>query len=609
MKAPRSPGSPGAPGPPDPSWGLGRTLRTLRHLRPGQLGARALHELGLRAQPVLLPWTRRRYAADERARPFPLTLAPPEGKGLERARETAERWRAGTIKHLALEASRDDFAASGFPRLFRYERHYHTELVALASLAAREPQGPWAAEAAALVTAWARACPPGAPDAWEPYPVARRIFSWAEASALAPVLAPVLAPHLAAHLRFLRGHLERHLLGNHLLCDAAALVAGAAALEGEEAEGLGALGANLLARELHRQILPDGGYAERTAHYHALVLRDSLLALSFSRQRGWPLRIEREVCAQLTWLLAVRRDRFRLPCLNDAVPQARFIAREALGLGMGLDLLPNTEAGVPFALLPETGWSIVRDDRHELLFEHGPLGPDEQPGHGHSDALSYELIWDGVPVATDSGVTTYEVGSVREFERSARAHSTVTVDGEGPDELWSAFRAGARGDVLGLPSRELEHGGRRLRASVRCGLRAWTHERALLYWPGAALIVLDRVRGARPGAEILSRLCLDPRWSFEGALRGPLPLALQLLRGELAGAASGADRPREGWVSEGFGRALARTSLRLRADASGDCAYALCAAGFTVSLEGARLVLRGSRFTAEVALKPDGLPA
>src|SRR5207248_1629636 len=116
--------------------------------------------------------------------------------------------------------------------------------------------------------------------------------------------------------------------------------------------------------------------------------------------------------------------------------------------------------------LPETGWSIVRDGPHELLFEHGPIGPDEQPGHGHSDALSYELFWDDHPVVTDTGVTTYDIGTQRDFERSGRAHATVTVDGDGPDELWAAFRVGARGRVSGGRTATSEQGIRVFRGTM-----------------------------------------------------------------------------------------------------------------------------------------------
>src|SRR5207247_7145397 len=128
-------------------------------------------------------------------------------------------------------------------------------------------------------------------------------------------------------------------------------------------------------------------------------------------------------------------------------PEAKFVAREALARGLDLDLLdPGSDESLD-AWLPDTGWTILRDGRHELLFEHGPLGPDEQPGHGHSDALSFELFWNGVPVVLDTGASTYQPGPQRTTDRSVFSHAAVSVDGEGPDELWGAFRAGGRARV------------------------------------------------------------------------------------------------------------------------------------------------------------------
>jgi hypothetical protein len=57
--------------------------------------------------------------------------------------------------------------------------------------------------------------------------VARRLLNWSLPGAVAPPLRAHLAPWMAAQMRFLAGHLERHLLGNHLLCDLCGLVAAA----------------------------------------------------------------------------------------------------------------------------------------------------------------------------------------------------------------------------------------------------------------------------------------------------------------------------------------------------------------------------------------------
>ncbi len=561
-----------------------RTLRTLQHLTPGQVYARAVHELRQGVYRGAGPLLGLLYAPDKTARIARVRLALPE-TALEHKREAAERWCSGRVEYLGSEGDRKDWHASGRPKLWRYERQYHSELPALAALSVAEPAGPWLGEARALLEDWWTSCPPGPGDAWEPYPVARRILNWSLAAALAPELGGWVAAQLAMQLRFLRSHLERHLLGNHLLCDAAALVAGAAILDIGDAPEIGAFGSALLATELRRQLLTDGGYAERTAQYHALVLRDALVAVGLARLAGRAIGIEPELDSMGRWLSLVRRRESALPYLNDATPDAILFAREAASLGgaLGFGWAGEDEDRVMGGdlLLHDTGWSIVRQDGHELLLEHGPIGPPEQPGHGHSDALSYELWWAGVPLVTDSGVTTYELGHVRDFERSARAHATVTVDGDGPDELWASFRVGGRGRVEAQPSK--------------------------------ALVVLDRVRNARPGSEILSRLPLDPEWSFDlgprtAAMRGPreLGLTLTILEGELAGASVGATSPREGWVGRGFGRPVPRPSLRFRADGAGLCSYAITAPGVILERHGRRCTLRSATEALDVPLDVDG---
>ncbi len=189
-------------------------------------------------------------------------------------------------------------------------------------------------------------------------------------------------------------------------------------------------------RELPLQVLADGAYAERSPQYHVIVLRDVLLAPGLAGRRGYAAdpRIGDAARAMARWLSLLRRGD-DLPWLNDAAPDATPPLDEVLSLAAALHLgdenadgwLGRAFGGQPRPVsppprsdleLPDTGCSIVRDGSSELLFEHGPIGPDEQPGHGHSDALSYELIWEGAPMVTDTGVTTYDANGVRAFERS-----------------------------------------------------------------------------------------------------------------------------------------------------------------------------------------------
>jgi hypothetical protein len=85
--------------------------------------------------------------------------------------------------------------------------------------------------------------------------------------------------------------------------------------------------------------------------------------------------------------------------------------------------------------------------------------PSYQPGHAHCDALSFEFSVGPRRVVTDTGVSEYVPGSLRDQSRATRSHATVEIDGREQAELWAAHRIGARPDA-GLirvePPREAE---------------------------------------------------------------------------------------------------------------------------------------------------------
>ncbi|MBS2021166.1 MAG: hypothetical protein JST92_02065, partial [Deltaproteobacteria bacterium] len=265
----------------------GRFMRTAGALSVSQVTARVRHEI----------WLRRRKKVgwpepDPDVKFTKVRLAPPPPDAVARHRAVAELWQRGRVEYLNDLGENADWRAWHKVKLWRYERHYHSELVSLAVMAVEDPQGPWVAAAKELIEGWAMDVPPEAGDGWEPYPTARRILNWSEAAALEPKLNAVMAPRLQVQLTHLLNHLELHLRGNHLLCDAAALVAGGSMLTGSGMlEALHA-GTVLLERELKAQVLPDGGFAERSAQYHAIVLRDALLALQLARERGQPPAIK-----------------------------------------------------------------------------------------------------------------------------------------------------------------------------------------------------------------------------------------------------------------------------------------------------------------------------
>jgi hypothetical protein len=545
--------------------------RTVRQLRLSQIAWQAVHVARVQANNHVPALGICRMHPDPKARPAPLPAL--EIPGIDP--RPAELWQQGMVEYHGISAARHDWKGEGQSKLWRYERQYHTELVALAATSIED--------ARALIDDWIASNPPCRGDAWEPYPVARRLLNWSLAGAIAPPLRPHLSPWMATQMRFLARRLERHLLGNHLLCDLCALVAAAATLECDDSAIVGERAACRLERELERQVLPDGGYAERTAQYHLIVLQDALLALVLHRARGRTLATDVILARMLGWVEKIRRRDGSFPCLNDAVPSSSPSIDTIHGLAKlaGLSLPGNPPAAV--TELPDTGWTMARVGAHELLFEHGEIGPKEQPGHGHADALSFELVWDGVPVVTDTGVTTYAPGEIRTFERSAAAHAAVSVDGQGADEIWASFRVGGRGRPMYLGTSSPWPGAWLLRGQVE-SYRGWTHQRSLLFWPNQLLVVRDDLLHVPERAQVLSNLPLDPAWrvadlaegggALESATAG---LRLVVLAGRAISAVRGEYPSRPGWVGRGFGAAEGRVSVRLQPDERGRLVYALVA--------------------------------
>ncbi len=203
-------------------------------------------------------------------------------------------------------------------RLWRYNLHYFDDLNA-SSAAGRATQH------RELVTRWIGENPPGKGTGWEPYPTSLRIVNWVKWFVGGTRAEARWVHSLAVQARWICKRLECHLLGNHLLANAKALVFAGCFFEGPEAEDWVSRGLAILERELHEQILADGGHFERSPMYHALVLEDVLDLLAIIGARA-PVtsavrRLEpglREIAPRmLRWLHAMMHPDGTLGLFND----------------------------------------------------------------------------------------------------------------------------------------------------------------------------------------------------------------------------------------------------------------------------------------------------
>lgn len=469
----------------------GRLVRTLRPLPLRMLGERLRFEVRarvLRGIPPLAEWVLR--PTEEAARVAILVAPAHDAEVIARARSTQH---TATVTLAGHTTGPRQWHDASLPKLVRYHLHYLDTARDLVH-AGRIVQAPVMVDAGLqLVRDWDADNPLRWSEGWEPYPVASRLKSLAWIAAhLGPDAPAWLIALISNHGRYLARWPEEHLRGNHLWRDWAALAMGAAVLHSDEAVDWRDLAESRLKAVVGAQVLADGGHYERSAMYHFITLEDLLDVrdLLAARAVRWPW-LESAAARMAAFGRQILHPDGEVPLFNDAVLKQGPSPRAVLSR---IDL-PRTDE-TPLFDAGIYGLTVSRADKEALIIDTGPLGPDEQPGHSHSDTLSFELSVGGVRRIVNGGVDGYQ-SERRAFFRSAAAHNTVTVDGEGPDELWSAFRLGGRSTVLARSVSGTAFG-----CVVHAKLRAfqgWTQDRTILHFSGKAVVVVDDVHSDRGG--------------------------------------------------------------------------------------------------------------
>ncbi len=388
-----------------------------------------------------------------------------------------------------------DWNNSSWKKLWLYNLHYFDCL-------RQEEDGTADARAAlGLMRRWISENPVGRGNGWEPYPISLRVVNWIKfliklrASGHLPSLVDLteIETSLAIQVRWLRKRLEYHLLANHLLANAKALVFAGWYFGGKE-DGVGCggeasgwlrKGMDIYRRELPEQVLDDGVHFELSAMYHAIILEDILDCYNITGSDLFRDYVSR----MLAGLELLTGPDGQLAMFNDTaegIAQPPDVLREyALSLGIASsagDAIPSdkVESGKlkvesdgskaalpinpstiqPFNLATSqrvSGYVKLKAGAWTLLAKCGDIGPDYQPGHSHADSLSFEL-WKGErKVVSDTGTDRYVVDEERKRQRGTAAHNTVVIDGKDSSEVWAGHRVArrARSRIVSLSENKL----------------------------------------------------------------------------------------------------------------------------------------------------------
>ena len=474
-----------------------RYWHTARHLRPVQVYGRILHRL---------------TAPRPDGSPAPVRRAI-DGPGWVRPAQR-EPSLQGPTRFRFLNEERDladvGWIGPGPDLLWRFNQHYFDDLNARGAEARRA----WHDD---LVARWVRENPPGSETAWHPYPTSLRIVNWVKWSLGGGALDPAAVQSLAVQARWLSRRVEHHLLGNHLLSNAKALVFAGVFFDGAEAADWREEGLRILAREVAEQVLADGGHFELSPMYHALALEDMLDLCNLANAFGDALPREHPVMHQCRALIPRMRQWLAVMCHPDG--EVAFFNDAAVGVApapaeldayagrLGFGAAPRPAS--PLVHLQPSGYVRVSDGTAVAFLDVARIGPDYLPAHAHADTLSFELSIFGQRVLVNAGTSRYGSDARRHAERGTAAHNTVVVDGEDSSEVWGGFRVARRARPFGLTVGE-DQGC----TTVQCAHDGYRrlpgrpmHRRTWRAGPGF-LSIDDEVSGRHTTAE--SRLHLHP---------------------------------------------------------------------------------------------------
>jgi len=291
-------------------------------------------------------------------------------------------------------------------------------------------------------------------DGLEPFPISLRGINWIKFLTKFDIKDKKIDDSLYAQYYILLDNLEYHLLGNHLLENGFSLLFGAYYFQDEL---LYQKAKEILEQELEEQILDDGGHFELSPMYHQLMLFRLLDCINLVQNSDWQDRellefLDEKASVMLGWLKNITFENGDIPLLNDSAKKIAPIKKELFDYAHRLKL--NSPFSTLHSPLKSSGYRKISKGSYECIVDIGEIGASYIPGHAHADTFNFVLNVENKPFIVDSGLSTYEIGKTRDYERSTKAHNSVEINKQNSSEVWGGFRVANRAKVVDTEEKE-----------------------------------------------------------------------------------------------------------------------------------------------------------
>jgi len=246
-----------------------------------------------------------------------------------------------------------------------------------------------------------------------------------------------------------------------------------------------------LAEHLRREVLADGGYAERCG-YHSVAMNfttQAVMTIQWNHaEKLFPELMSRPSLRRLEqmyeWVRALRAPDHTLPGFGDYAmyPQLRLLQQGSCALRNRSLLRPPPAQSVS---LPASQFTVLRGRQFYMAVDYGPLGGQ----HSHCDSMGFVAYAFGEPVAVEGSITDYGDPRYTRWFRTIQAHNVVIVDGAEPEKVAEqrVWRSTPQMDVLKMRGRGYEYS------------HGVIHERTIYFVKAGFWFIHDRLRAREGG--------------------------------------------------------------------------------------------------------------
>ena len=221
-----------------------------------------------------------------------------------------------------------------------------------------------------LVDNWIDNNPPMYGVGWQAYPLSLRIVNWIKWILNGEPIDARWLHSLKLQAHILSQNVEYHLLGNHLLANAKALIFVGLFFKGQQAEHWLNLGLKIYSEQLKEQILPDGGHFELSTMYQNIILNDLLDLINISESYDHP-KVSKflddwrsKAVLMLSWADTMKHPDGEISFFNDAAfgiaPSQSVLEKYAVAIGIQVST-PSKDSIKKTQLisLPQSGYLRV----------------------------------------------------------------------------------------------------------------------------------------------------------------------------------------------------------------------------------------------------------